>query len=804
VSLSEFTPDLLELVTLTTHAPQKFISSSLGVTGSVPLLGKSSDSIKSIDILSSSLGGFVDDDPAQLDPMQRASSNVKEAISNGRPGTDVSGLVSAYINAISTVPEDAINDTEFEIKRVVPTPKFTKATNLKNFIVNNLMECYRVDYSNCNMSYTNYHTLNFFTSSLVPSDSVLLYPNFTASNDIDGNPYTKAPYTPPGAFSMDFWINPRYQNDYDIVSGVPTGKDFKAGTIFHLSSTFALSLVTGSSADSLNRSDKFRMLLQLSHSADISPSKINLSTGNNERSFPEDLVFLSADNSLTKNRWHHVTVRWGTDKINQGTGSIHIDDLESRFVVPSSSISSQDALSVISNEPDALCIGNYYEGVNSGASALSAFFNSSAATQYGVSKAPGHSSDPTSYAFNHPLNAEVHELKIYHNYIDDSVIYSGSFTGESDRTDLALYVPPFFVKETPERDVFVTTDQIIHTSTNTPFNVFTAFSTFGHLINLENFTREFINGKYPRLLNLTVDSNPSATGSSMNEILYATASNRKRNLTILPNDNGLFFPDFDVLLSGSESSLGSSSPMSYYVSDVGGFDISVISIKDLVSDFFLDTKAAGEFLEKCSSPYPENITKEWNGTYLSILQRLKDASSNQITIFNIPSMFYSEKIKTRSFITEDSSITGSGEKISINIKDDGNGGLYRADCDTSHAFWNNIGNIFYQEGLAIIKSPHIMFFGKDQFEVDLEGTHNVYVTTLNCFAEANQINSSSNSNYLLVSASLEANDTGSKFVYVDQVNIHDDNLNVVMKANISQPVVKRSSDKLLFKLKMDF
>ena len=73
MSLSEFSKDLLELVTLTTHAPQKFVSSSLGVTGSVPLLAKSSDSIKNVDILSSSLGTFIDDDPANLDPMQRAS-----------------------------------------------------------------------------------------------------------------------------------------------------------------------------------------------------------------------------------------------------------------------------------------------------------------------------------------------------------------------------------------------------------------------------------------------------------------------------------------------------------------------------------------------------------------------------------------------------------------------------------------------------------------------------------------------------------------------------------------------------------
>lgn len=804
MSLSEFSKDLLELVTLTTHAPQKFVSSSLGVTGSVPLLAKSSDSIKNVDILSSSLGTFIDDDPANLDPMQRASATVRDDIVAGRSGSDVFGLVDAYLKSISDIPEDSLNNTEFHIKALSPTPKFTTTTNLKNYIKNNLMHCYRESYSNCNMSYTNYHTLNFFTSSHVPSDTVFLYPNFTSSTDISGDPYTVAPYTPPNQFSIDFWINPRYQNDFDIVNNVPVGKDFKAGTVFHLSSTFAVSLVTGSGKDSYNRSDKFRILLQLSHSADIAPSTIDLSQINNERSYPEDLIFLTPDNTLEKNRWHHVSIRWGSDKINQGTGSIHIDDHETRFVVPSASISAQVNGNSLTNEPDALCVGNFYEGNNQGSSALSAFFNSTATSKHGIPKAPGHTSDPSTYSFNHPLNAEIHELKIYNKYIDDSIIYSASFTGPSDFSNLVFYVPPFFVKETPERDVFVTTDQIVHTSTSTPFNVFTAFTTFGHIINLENFNRDFISGKHPRMLNLNVESNPTATGSTMNEIIYATASNRKRNLTILPNDNGLFFPNFDILMSGSESHLGSSSPLNYYVTDNGGFDVSVISINDVASGFFLMTKAAGDFLERCSGPYPENIRKEWNKTYLTILQRLRDASSNQITIFNIPSMFYSEYIKEGSVTFDDKIISGSGGKINIRLSDDTNGGLYRNDCLTPTAYWNNIGNIFYDQGLAIIKSPHLMFFGKDQFEANLEGTHNAHITTLNCFADATRVNSSSNSQYKFLSASFEPNDIESQYVYIDQVNIHDDNLNVIMKASLAQPVVKRSFDKLLFKLKMDF
>ncbi|MAI58690.1 MAG: hypothetical protein CML56_06885 [Rhodobacteraceae bacterium] len=803
MSLSEFSTDLLEIVALTTHAPQKFVSSSLGVTGSVPLLAKSSDSIKSIEVLSRSLGDYIDESPGNLDPMQRASATVREGIRAGKLSSNVFDDVNFYMDSIPSVPEDSLNDTEFHIKALSPSPKFTKVSNLKNYIQNNLMHCYRESYSNCNTAYTNYHTLNFFTSSHVPSDTVFLYPNFTASRDSSGKPYISAPYIPKSQFSIDFYINPRYQNDVDIVNNIPTGKDFKAGTIFHLSSTFALSLVTGSSTDSYNKSDKFRLLLQLSHSADIAPSKIDLSVGNNERTYPNDLIFVTGDNTLRKNRWHHVSIRWGGDRINQGTGSIHIDDYETRFVVPSASIAHQIGSSV-TNEPDALCVGNYYEGNNQGSSALSAFFNSTAAAKHGIPVAPGHSSDPDTYSFNHPLNAEVHELKIYNKYIDDSVIFSSSFTGPSDFSDLLFYVPPFFVKETPERDVFVTTNRIVHTSTATPFNTFCAFTTFGHIINLENFNKDFISGRHPRMLNLNVESNASATGSTMNEIIYATASNRKRNLTVLPNDNGLFFPNFEILRSGSESYLGTSSPMNYYVTDDGGFDASIISLKEVIKGGFLRTKAAGDFLERCSGPYPENIKKEWNKTYLAILQRLRDTSSNQITIFNIPSMFYSENIKHGSVRFKDNILSGSGGKISINLRDDTNGGLYRADCLTPQAYWNNVGNIFYNEGLAIIKSPHLMFFGKDQFEAKLEGTHNVYVSTLNCFADAARVNSSSNDGYTPLSASFQRNDIDSKFVYIDQVNIHDDNLNVIMKGSLAQPVVKRSFDKLLFKLKMDF
>ena len=66
------------------------------------------------------------------------------------------------------------------------------------------------------------------------------------------------------------------------------------------------------------------------------------------------------------------------------------------------------------------------------------------------------------------------------------------------------------------------------------------------------------------------------------------------------------------------------------------------------------------------------------------------------------------------------------------------------------------------------------------------------------------INSSSNPNFLPVSASLLEQDAGNDLVYITGVNIHDENLNVIMRANLAQPVVKRLTDEYMFKIKMDF
>jgi hypothetical protein len=153
-----------------------------------------------------------------------------------------------------------------------------------------------------------------------------MYPNIDGPASQAHAGYVSGTYSLSGAFSFDFYINPKYRPD--SVDG-----NFKAGTIFHLSSSYALSLVSGSAKDENGRTIGYRLKLQLSHSADVAPSTAAAGT------YPNDLIFLSDDNSLMWNRWHHVVVRWGTNLVNNGTGSFNIDAVDrGYFVVPSGTI----------------------------------------------------------------------------------------------------------------------------------------------------------------------------------------------------------------------------------------------------------------------------------------------------------------------------------------------------------------------------------------------------------------------------------------------------------------------------------
>lgn len=855
MSIYKVNPGDFESFTVVTNPLRNYVSSSTaGSTGSVHVFARRSDREKE----TMPLPSFVDathndiDLTTTLRSLQHMGRYARVSGSTSMfvlsSSTAFPGMVQDYMDKVNRQGVSARKQKVLEIIRFTPSVDFTSNTLRKLVVKDQLSKYYRTDYPSAHWAYTNYNCLNFFTSSTVPTSSCLLYPN------IDGGPlhegYVSGTYTPSGAISFDFYINARYRPDQ--VDG-----EFKAGTIFHLSSTYALSLVTGSSKDENGRPLTYRIQLQLSHSADIPPSELRArhvtETGlSSNRAYHSggldtragfanaDLAFLSDESSLLYNNWHHVIVRWGTNLVNQGTGSFNVDGVDrGYFVVPSSTIAPLLYGTGSVSSPDVLVVGNYFNGLNFGTGSTSFFFAADPALRDGLQELNGATGveepNPARYRFDHPLNAELHDLAIKRYYMTDIDIERSASAGpksiDSDWT--AFYLPPFFVEESPFRQFVGDAGGILQTpflevdgTTNDPFNVALSFGVAGHYINIENFLRDFASNVFPRVHHMTgVAVMNTSEVRSANDFLYDQPFVRRRNTLLMPCDDGLFVPSYELLASESSKRT--------MVDDLNLEELSFINVDELLltssllfaTDFGGDRSYTNESVGftpeqpglepgRAFLGYVDKVEKSiasgsfdpglQEGAPLTIFQRTRDPSSNQVTFFDVSNLYYGKRILPGSLVLSDPALSGTGGAVGITLKDDGRGTLYRADCLTSASNWNAVGTVFYDEGIIVIKSPHLYFYGKEGFEVSFRGVQNIHVLTIDVIAPANQLNSSSNPNFVKVPPSPYPNDPDKEFVYITGLNFHDDNLNVIMKTQLAQPIVKRHGDRIMFKIKYDF
>lgn len=1005
-------PGNAETFTLVTRPTRTYSSSSVGPTGSVAVFARNSSILKE----SEPVPNFTWNPFSHLTEEQLRLKNIAKTLNRDYISADFKSTTGnpegGLLYEINPMPDDGITvealrehiakdaangvtsiqtgvnhmlkminsssqspraSKKMDVHRFTPGVRLSKNSNAKSTVRKNLMPFYRRSYDSMNWAYTNYHSLNFFTGSNVPSDSVLIYNALSGSETAHGVGTNR--YCPTTGFTFEFHINPRYTTDF-------AGDDFHAGTILHMSSCFAISLVSGSSKTVDGVPDAFRVMLQLSHSADISPSEIALTASNNAylksdyyTSVPEgdkgDLIFLSSDNALKKNHWHHVALSWAPG-YNNNTGSIYIDGtINSSFYLPSASVTNanlaKNSIAPTKSGSNALFVGNFWQGANeTGTNAMiERFFNAAASdkrglTQFNSYRSTGNpaslfESDPLDFQFAHPLNAEMHNIKIYNTHRDIAQIVTSSRRGARlIEEDLLFHLPPFFVRESPKREIlqtpFMTLSSSFKAHTEEPFNVPMSFGVGGHLINLENFCREFVSGSYPLLYALTGSEHAATTSPiAANDMLYKPhalygSTVAKRNLTILPCDDGTYVPNYSILISGSKAEkeqqvktsqrldrhyaqisdydivvrdyatlnyqsqipaclaaghlqdVGSDElvpvnkhdPMVPFVDDKGLVNLSLITLNSMVSDPLLPAELTSEssigpkqqlqvtssFVGKVDligSPEPNhpsynsnygNFVNEGDPKYeqatwvgevdengdpkvimnetgitemsnmlftatpedpsmpgfvagnktegfgptgsLAIYNRTRDSSSNQVTFFDISNLFYGDRIIPGSFNIVDTNITGSYGKIGMRLKDNGLGSLYRADCETPHATWNNVGNIFYYDGLVCVKSPHLYFYGKENYSLDLTGEHRKYVYQVHVPCPKGLVNSSSNPEFRKLMPSDYVTDAGKSFVYITGINLHDENMNVVAKASLAQPVVKRPEDHFLFKLKIDY
>lgn len=775
MSIIRLGKDSFERFSVIARPRREFSSSSAGVTGSVPVFARSSKIEKEVEKAVFADDVLKTDDPEQIRVTALQVTGTSNLLSN----------LEQYISGVNSLTRSAAKDKKVESLRFEPPFSFNSDYLRKSNVRQVLFPYYRVKNSYAHWAFTNYQCLNFFTASSVPTGSVILYDNSVVSG-------SRGPYTPDSSFSLECYINPRYQN-------IDKNQQYAPGTIYHLSSTFALSLCSGSSRDVDGLIDKYRLLLQLSASAEVRP----------DQATPGSYTFFSDDNCLSLNSWHHVVVRW-SPQYDNGTGSFVIDGVErGYFGVPNSSISPTFSGGSGPQDQDLLCVGNFYTGNNVSGSLMASLLY------------PDLSTGSLNHSFDFPLRAEVHEMRIWDEFVNDTSIatYMSSGIGSSGATGLLFHLPVLFTKESPVREVFVTpfqkTELADNVSTVDAHNVTMSLGVGGHEVNVENFVREFVQGRYPLLYNLT-GSEITWTVTDFEEanvLLYATGSFIKRNLTVLPCDNGLTKPDYTLLISGTfDKHPTGSSPMSKFVNDLGNLDLSLVNLNSLIStsSLYPGLIASGDDLPSSVSDQiegagPDSLNSEnQTGAVLTIFQRQRDSSSNSVTFFDTSNLFYGGRIHPTSLEISDTSFTGSDGTFGITLRDNGRGGLYRADSLTKHAKWSGVGTVLYDEGIAVIKSPLIFLFGKDQFNVSMRGERQVHVMEISIPCPGGQVNSSSNPTFMPLTASDDPDERSVGPVIITGLNLHDDNLNVVARVALAQPLIKRSEDRYMFRVKMDW
>ena len=507
---------------------------------------------------------------------------------------------------------------------------------------------------------------------------------------------------------------------------------------------------------------------------------------------------------------------------------------------------------------------------------------------------------------NNPLQAEIHDIRIYRTMINSDEIYSASIIGprfvltSSEEPvvnpELMLYVPPFFTKDSrPRTHIYQTPVEKVDRTAKTinPFNARLSFNTNISSINLENFTREFVRAEYPRLLYLSESGTPTGAGKGPARIArgisvrnnangsgfyidntgisytYVAFENApltitamgsespthsrlhvKRNLTILPCDNGLFRPNFALLATGTlkpptreddpfyngelllippSSSIGGfHSGLDKFVTDEGSLDLSLINVGDILyidSEKFMDVPWDSAGVDSLgasaigANPYfwqdpdivPDVPFKINNDTLPAVAAATRDGSSNAVVFFDISNLYYGDrlfpgtlKLRGKVGVYKESSTARKKDTLQITLRDNGRGGLYRADSKTRHADWNSVGNVLYDEGLISIVSPHLKDFGELEHDAFFQGERQLHILEIMVPCPAGMVNSSSNPTWRGLLPNDYTSETEKKFVYVTGLNFHDDNFNVISRTNLSQPVTKRESDEFLFRVKIDF
>lgn len=289
--------------------------------------------------------------------------------------------LNAAHSGYSDLPMHPRNAYQLHISRSVPGTNYLHPAYRKKEIIRNILDpSYAVSRPHLGWGYCNFSCINFFETNSTELPAIV----YDSTGDL---------YKPTNDLNIDFKLKVNYS---------PTS----AGTILHLPGAFAVSVVTGSSVDALNRPTHYKLLLQLGtdSTGSIDPDSVDLRVGNQSRGNTQ--IYQSIEN-ITSSYWHHCSIRY-SDISNARTGSFYIDGRHSGDFLPTSSFSIASGLN---QTADTLNIGAFYTG---SMEASKYYFGVPAKTNQGVEETPdGLTANATFTLFDKPTEETTIALTDY-------------------------------------------------------------------------------------------------------------------------------------------------------------------------------------------------------------------------------------------------------------------------------------------------------------------------------------------------------------------------------------------------------
>lgn len=201
----------------------------------------------------------------------------------------------------------------------------------------------------------------------------------------------------------------------------------------------------------------------------------------------------------------------------------------------------------------------------------------------------------------------------------------------------------------------------------------------------------------------------------------------------------------------------------------------------------------------------------------------------RMLVLSVPAGFYGRRISPESVSLTCHAFSSPSYGLVRTLIDDGRGNLFISGSAVSASFvtgspdvssyrgveWNKVGNVFYDEGLVVIRDPSLLDFAlpggvqssnpNDLLQFSFRGHSRVPVKTLMCRIDRGDLNSSLNPTYWTAEEDgtrVRVHPSGN--IYVTTVGLYNSDHELVGVARLAEPLRVRPRDRMNVRLRMDF